>query len=168
MENQVLIHEGLPPMPRIGLELRLPGRMDQMAWFGRGPHENYVDRKLGAGVGLYHSRVADQFTPYVYPSECGGREDVRWVALTDDAGQGLLVLGLDPLHMACEGRLVAIVAAGDADRALAALQGHEHGGGAARIGAVNDRHAGVVTMATALGVERVLDMPLGEQLPRIC
>jgi hydrogenase expression/formation protein HypE len=61
-----------------------------------------------------------------------------------------------------------VVAAAEADRALAALRAHRHGAGAARIGAVNDRHPGVVTTATALGVERVLDMPLGEQLPRIC
>jgi hydrogenase expression/formation protein HypE len=78
------------------------------------------------------------------------------------------MLGLDPLHAASEGRLVAVVAAGDAERALAALRGHEHGVGAARIGAVTSAHPGVVALRTALGVERVLDMPLGEMLPRIC
>ncbi len=78
------------------------------------------------------------------------------------------MLGLDPLHAACEGKLVAVVASCDADRALAALRAHELGHGAARIGAVTDRHPGVVTLKTALGVERVLDMPVGEQLPRIC
>ena len=83
LENQVLVSDRLPHLPRIGLEVRLPGSLDQMAWFGRGPHENYVDRKLGAAVGLYRSSVAEQFTPYVYPSECGGKEDTRWLALTD-------------------------------------------------------------------------------------
>jgi len=99
LENQVLVSDALPHLPRIGLELRLPGSLDRLTWFGRGPHENYVDRKLGAAVGTYQSSVADQFTPYVYPSECGGREDVRWLALTDGAGRGLMVLGSDLLHI---------------------------------------------------------------------
>ena len=94
LSDQVLASERLPYLPRIGLELRLPRQLDQMTWFGRGPHENYVDRKLGAAVGVYHSTVADQLTPYVYPSECGGREDVRWLTLTDRSGCGLLVADL--------------------------------------------------------------------------
>jgi beta-galactosidase len=85
-------------VPRVGLELKLPKTLETLTWFGRGPHENYSDRKLGAAVGYYRSTVAEQFTPYVYPGECGGREDVRWLALTDSAGVGLLVIGLDHLH----------------------------------------------------------------------
>jgi beta-galactosidase len=50
-------------------------------------------------VGLYHSSVTDQFTPYVYPSECGGKEDVRWLTLTNQSGAGLMVIGLDKLHV---------------------------------------------------------------------
>jgi len=57
-----------------------------------------VDRKIGAAVGRYKSTVAEQFTPYVYPGECGGKEDTRWLALTDDHGFGLMVIGLDKLH----------------------------------------------------------------------
>jgi beta-galactosidase len=49
-------------------------------------------------VGVYQSTVADQFTPYVYPGECGGKEDTRWLALRDADGNGLLVVGLDNLH----------------------------------------------------------------------
>ncbi len=98
LENQVLVSPGLPPLPRIGLELQLPASLDQLTWFGRGPQENYVDRKLGAAVGLYHSTVAEQLTPYVYPSECGGKEDARWLTLTNRQGAGLMVMGLDLFH----------------------------------------------------------------------
>jgi beta-galactosidase len=98
MDNQVLIPPQFPFVPRVGLELTLPTHLDQVAWYGRGPHENYADRKMGAAVGLYMSTVTEQFTPYVYPSECGGKEDVRWLALTDRNGAGLMVIGLDKLH----------------------------------------------------------------------
>ena len=98
LEHKVWISERLPFLPRIGLELVLPRGLDRLTWYGRGPHENYVDRKKGAAVGLHKSSVADQFTPYVYPSECGGKEDVRWLTLTDQDGAGLMVIGLDKLH----------------------------------------------------------------------
>jgi beta-galactosidase len=85
-------------VPRVGVELILPGNLETLVWYGRGPHENYVDRKTGAAVGYYQSTVGDQFTPYVYPSECGGKEDTRWLAFTDRDGTGLMVIGLDKLH----------------------------------------------------------------------
>ncbi len=78
------------------------------------------------------------------------------------------VLGLDPLHVACEGRFVAFVAAVDADRALAVLRAHPVSAGACRIGTVEDGADGLVTMTSAVGTRRVVDMPSGEQLPRIC
>jgi beta-galactosidase/beta-glucuronidase len=85
-------------VPRVGMELNLPGAFENLTWFGRGPHENYVDRKSGAAVGHYQSTVTEQFVPYVYPGECGGKEDVRWLALTESDGTGLLIVGLDNLH----------------------------------------------------------------------
>jgi beta-galactosidase len=96
--NQVAINERLPFVPRVGMELILPGQLENLTWYGRGPHENYMDRKTGAAVGYYQSTVTDQFTPYVYPSECGGKEDVRWLALTSQDGSGWMVTGLDKLH----------------------------------------------------------------------
>ncbi len=98
LTHEVLVDERLPFVPRIGLELLLPGALESLTWYGRGPHENYVDRKCGAAVGVYSSTVTDQFFPYVYPSECGGKEDVRWLALTDDDDVGVLVAGLDTFH----------------------------------------------------------------------
>jgi hydrogenase expression/formation protein HypE len=78
------------------------------------------------------------------------------------------VLGLDPLHVACEGRLLAVVAAADAERALAALQSHPRGVGAARIGSVRGRGDVPLTLTTGFGTTRVLEALAGAQLPRIC
>ena len=78
------------------------------------------------------------------------------------------LLGLDPLFVACEGRLVIILPEPEADAALAALRGLPDGAGAARIGQVLERGGIPVTLRTRLGTERVLDLPSGEQLPRIC
>lgn len=96
--NKVSINDRFPFVPRVGIELSLPRQMDILSWYGRGPHENYVDRKIGAAMGLYMSTVSEQFTPYVYPGECGGKEDVRWLALTDRHEAGLLVVGLGKFH----------------------------------------------------------------------
>ncbi len=78
------------------------------------------------------------------------------------------LLGLDPLQVANEGKLVAIVPAEVADAVLAAMRAHRFGSGACRIGTVVAEHPGVVVTRTALGGTRVLDLPIGEQLPRIC
>ena len=79
-------------LPKLGLRMDLPAALNRYTWFGRGPHENYVDRKTSADVGLYSSSVADQFVPYVDTQETGNKEDVRWCALTDSDGAGLLVV----------------------------------------------------------------------------
>jgi len=78
------------------------------------------------------------------------------------------ILGLDPLYLANEGKIVAIVPPAEAQDALAALRAHPLGRQAAAIGAVRDGEPGRVTMRTLVGGRRVVDMLLGEQLPRIC
>lgn len=78
------------------------------------------------------------------------------------------MLGLDPLYVANEGKLLAFVAPDKADAALAAMRAHEHGREAAVLGRVTAAHPGIVTQRTVLGGERVVPLPLGEQLPRIC
>jgi hydrogenase expression/formation protein HypE len=78
------------------------------------------------------------------------------------------LLGFDPLHVANEGKLVAIVPAHSADAVLAAMRSLPEGAEAARIGEVVDDHAGMVTIRTLVGSERIVDMLVGEQLPRIC
>ncbi len=78
------------------------------------------------------------------------------------------ILGLDPLYFANEGKLVALVPAAQADAALAAMRAHPAGRDAAIIGEVGDKPRGTVIMHTAFGGERIVDMLVGEQLPRIC
>ncbi len=93
--GDVLIHTAvkplreLPDLPRVGLQAYLPGSLDRIRYYGRGPHENYVDRKESALIGVYAGLVKDQSVPYIFPQETGNRSDVRWAALTDIRGQGL-------------------------------------------------------------------------------
>jgi hydrogenase expression/formation protein HypE len=90
------------------------------------------------------------------------------VPVREDVHAACEVLGLDPLQVACEGRFVAFVPAGEADAALRLLRGDEGGQGAAVIGRVGERGEALVTLKSAIGASRILDMPSGEQLPRIC
>jgi hydrogenase expression/formation protein HypE len=78
------------------------------------------------------------------------------------------LLGLDPLYVANEGKLVAIVAPAKADALLAAMRSHPLGVNARLVGSVVEAHPGIVTMRTCLGTSRIVDMLAGDQLPRIC
>jgi len=78
------------------------------------------------------------------------------------------LLGFDPLHIANEGKLAAAVAPGDADAVLAAMRRHKYGSRAVIIGDVVKEHPGQVVMKTSLGASRIVDVPVGELLPRIC
>jgi hydrogenase expression/formation protein HypE len=78
------------------------------------------------------------------------------------------LLGLDPLQVANEGKLLAFVPADRADEVLAAMHAHPNGAGGRRIGTCVSEHPGMVVARTALGGTRVVNMPIGEQLPRIC
>jgi len=82
----------LPVLPRLGLQMRLPRALDHLAWYGRGPHENYSDRKESAPVGVYSGLVKDQYVPYIFPQEYGNKADVRWAVLTDKGGTGLIAV----------------------------------------------------------------------------
>ncbi len=77
-------------------------------------------------------------------------------------------LGLDPLEVANEGKLVALVPAAQAEQAVAVLAANPRGSGACRIGTVTAEHPGIVVARTGIGGSRVVSLPLGEQLPRIC
>ena len=77
------------PLPRLGYEIKLPSRFDQYTYYGRGPLNNYNDRKTGSFIGLYHGTVQEQFVAFPKPQSMGNREDVRWCALQDKEGDGL-------------------------------------------------------------------------------
>ena len=84
----------LPNLPRLGMNMTLPVELANVEWFGRGPHENYQDRNSSARVDLYESTVGEQYVPYIRPQENGYKTEVRWVALTNDQGVGLLAAGM--------------------------------------------------------------------------
>ena len=86
-------NDTLPLLPRMGVSITLNRQFSQMEWLGRGPHENYIDRNTSSYVGLYKGSVADQYFPYDRPQENGNKTEVRWMSLTDTAGQGLMVVG---------------------------------------------------------------------------
>lgn len=94
IESKIVPSDRLPPLPRIGLQFRIPGEYNTFTWYGRGPHENYCDRKEGAAVGVYSGTVDDQYVPYIMPQENGNKTDVRWVSLTNEEGIGLLAIGM--------------------------------------------------------------------------
>ncbi len=89
--------ENLPELPRYGMRFQIPTDFQYMNWYGRGPHENYQDRKTSAFVGLYHGKVIDQFVPYIYPQENGYKTEVRWVTFTNKSGIGIKIYGDIPL-----------------------------------------------------------------------
>jgi hydrogenase expression/formation protein HypE len=101
-------------------------------------------------------------------SGTGVRLRERAVPVPDAVANACGFLGLDPLYVANEGRLVAFVPRTAADELLAAMRSHPQGAGATLVGECVAEHPGMVVVATGLGGTRVLDMPLGEQLPRIC
>lgn len=86
-------------IPEIGMQLTLPKAFENVTWYGRGPYENYWDRKTASNVGVYQSTVSDFFVPYIEPSETGNRTDVRWVTLTDKNGNGLMATGMPLMEM---------------------------------------------------------------------
>jgi beta-galactosidase len=93
VDNAVMPQGRKIPLARLGVRLLLDKGLDQFTYFGRGPMENYADRKRGFDMGLYSSSVAEQRTPYAKPMENGNHEDVRWAALS---GAGMPTLMAQP------------------------------------------------------------------------
>ena len=101
-------------------------------------------------------------------SKVGIEFDERAVPLRPEVKAACEMLGLDPFHVANEGKLVAIVPGEVAEQVLAAMHTNEYGKDAAIIGNVVVEHPGLVTAKTSIGGMRVVDVPAGELLPRIC
>jgi len=99
LETHVAPDVDVPFLPRLGLQMQLPGGYEQFTWYGRGPHENYVDRKEGARVGVYSGTVDEQYVPYIVPEENGNKTEVRWVSLTNADGVGLLAVGMPTMEV---------------------------------------------------------------------
>ncbi|MGF7137981.1 beta-galactosidase, LacZ type [Roseimarinus sediminis] len=91
--------EGLPEMPRFGMVMEVPAAFNNYTYYGRGPWENYSDRNYSSQLGIYQSKVADQYVPYIRPQENGNKTDVRWLSLSDSEGNGLMIKGKQALSV---------------------------------------------------------------------
>ncbi len=90
--------KNLPMIPEIGNMMTIPKEFDNVKWYGKGPDENYIDRQTGYDVGIYQKKVDEFFVDYIKPQETGNRTEVRWVSLTNDKGEGLLIKANDKIE----------------------------------------------------------------------
>jgi len=97
VQNDVNTNKPDLVIAHMGVRMMLDKNLDAFSYFGRGPMENYSDRKRGFDVGVYSSTVAEQFTPYEKPMECGNHEDIRWASLLNGNGKGLKVSATNSL-----------------------------------------------------------------------
>ena len=81
---------------RFGMQMQMPRSFDKVEYYGRGPVENYIDRKGNADLGIYRQSVSEQFYPYIRPQENGTKSDIRWWKTTNSAGRGIQVVASEP------------------------------------------------------------------------
>ena len=81
---------------RFGMQMQMPRSFDKVEYYGRGPVENYIDRKGNADLGIYKQSVSEQFYPYIRPQENGTKSDIRWWKTTNAAGRGIQVVASEP------------------------------------------------------------------------
>jgi hydrogenase expression/formation protein HypE len=112
--------------------------------------------------------LATTLNEFAAAAGVGIKIDEGALPVRDDVRGACEILGLDPLYVANEGKLVAVVPAAAAESVVTAMRAREEGRAAVVIGRVVADHPGRVTLRTGLGAERIVDMPVGEQLPRIC
>jgi len=102
VENEFTRKDGLPVIPRVGMNMEVIENLDHVTWYGRGPHENYRDRKLSADVGVYDRSVGDMYVPYMRPQENGYRTDVRQFTLESEVNRLVITadgtVGFSALH----------------------------------------------------------------------
>jgi len=99
LEQEIIPHGPMPDMlQKLGLQFELPKAFNQVEYYGRGPFENYPDRKTGAKVGRYSSTADSMFVPYIMPQEYGNRCDVRWLKVQNTEGKGLKIKGDECLN----------------------------------------------------------------------
>lgn len=89
----------LPEIMRFGMLMTLPGSYNDFTWYGRGPHENYVDRNTDTFIGIWEGKVDEQAFPYYRPQETGNKTDVRWLTLKNKEGRGIMISGVQPLSV---------------------------------------------------------------------
>lgn len=99
ISNHYQANEQLADMPRFGMQTTIPDNFSNVIYYGKGPHENYADRKLSARLGRYETTPEQMFTNYVMPQECGNHTGIRWFAVTNNQGKGLLIEATNTLSM---------------------------------------------------------------------
>jgi beta-galactosidase len=110
----------LPELPRFGMRMQLPKSYNNVSYYGRGPWENYSDRNTASFIGSYSDTVTNQFTShYIRPQESGYHTDVRWVSVTSNDGNGIMIEGLQPVCFSATNNL-----AEDLDPGLTKKQQH--------------------------------------------
>ncbi|MFW5985709.1 MAG: glycoside hydrolase family 2 TIM barrel-domain containing protein, partial [Halanaerobiaceae bacterium] len=99
LKTKVIPHGSQPAwLPKIGLQLQVPKKYQNIKWYGRGPFENYPDRKTGAKTGIYRSTVDEEHQPYLIPQDQGNKTMVKQLLLSDQNETGLLVESKDPFN----------------------------------------------------------------------
>ncbi len=99
LEQEIIPNGPMPDMlQKIGLQFDLQKQFSNVEWYGRGPFENYPDRKTGAKIGLYQSNADSMYVPYIFPQDYGNRSDVRWLKIENSEGKGLMIQGDDLLN----------------------------------------------------------------------
>jgi len=86
-------------LPKLGLKMKVDGMFEKFHWYGRGPYENYPDRKTGSFLGYYTSTVSEQYVPYIMPQETGNKEDVRWAVLLNEKNDGFMIVAKDVMSV---------------------------------------------------------------------
>lgn len=94
VDFQIAIPENVPNVPKIGLEFLVDPLLNQIEWYGKGPHENYIDRNYSADVGIHKKTLDEWITPYVKPQENGNRTEVRWIKFSNNQN-GIVVNGIN-------------------------------------------------------------------------
>jgi hydrogenase expression/formation protein HypE len=138
------------------------------------PLNNLVETILDATPDIHVFRdptrggITSALTEIAQTARVGIILDEALIPISEEVKGACEILGLDPLYVANEGKLLAFVPPGEADRVLAVVRSHPLGKEAAIVGKVTSDHPGFVLMKTRIGGTRVVDMLSGEQLPRIC
>ena len=87
IDYNISIPQDLPNIPRIGLQFEIEKELQNIDWYGRGPHENYIDRESGAAIGIYRTTLNQWTTPYVRPQENSNRGGIRWLRFSQGTHQ---------------------------------------------------------------------------------
>ena len=168
LSGQIATHGIAIMSVREGLEFETEIASDSAALHG------LVETILDASKDIHVLRdptrggVTSALTEIAQTARVGMLLDEARIPISEEVKGACEILGLDPLYVANEGKLIAVVAPADADRVLAAMRSHSLGKEAAAIGEVTEENTGFVLMKTRVGGTRVVDMLSGEQLPRIC